>query len=65
MAFTTTGGALGPFIAGRIFDITGNYSSALIICIILVTLAIILSLTLLRCKVRREGSLYSGGSDVI
>jgi len=65
MAFTTTGGALGPFIAGRIFDITGNYSSALIICIILVTLAIILSLILLGCKVRREDSLYSGGSDVI
>jgi len=65
MAFTTTGGALGPFFAGKIFDITGNYSSALIICIILVTLAIILSIILLRCKVRREDSLYSEGSELM
>jgi len=65
MVFTTTGGALGPFFAGKLFDITGNYSSALIICIILVTLATILSLILLRCKVRGEDSLYSGGSELM
>lgn len=49
----TVGGALGPILAGCIFDITGSYSLALLICIILGTLAIILSSILLRYKTRK------------
>jgi len=50
MLFSTVGGALGPPLAGSIFDVTGNYNLALTICVIVGTLAIILSLILLRFK---------------
>jgi len=45
-----TGGALGPPLAGVIFDVTGGYSLALLICVIIGALAIILSLILLKAK---------------
>lgn len=48
--FGTVGGALGAPLAGSIFDATGSYSLALLICVILVVLAIILSLILLKTK---------------
>jgi MFS family permease len=48
MLFSTMGGALGAPLAGYIFDTTGSYQMAFIICIVLCTLAIILSLVLLR-----------------
>jgi len=48
--FVTVGGALGAPLAGSIFDATGSYSLALLICVILVVLAIILSLILLKTK---------------
>ncbi len=47
----TTGGALGAPLAGSIFDVTGSYSLALLICVILGVLAIILSSILLRLRV--------------
>ncbi len=47
----TIGGAVGAPLAGSIFDVTGSYSSALLICVITGTLAIILSLILLRLRV--------------
>jgi len=48
--FSTIGEAIGPLLAGSIFDITGSYSLALLICIIIGALAIILSLILLRLR---------------
>ncbi len=53
MLFITIGSALGPPLAGSIFDITGSYSLAFLISVIISVLAIILSLILLRDKGRR------------
>jgi MFS family permease len=50
MLLYTVGGALGAPLAGSIFDITGGYSLALLICMILSILAFIFSLNLLRYK---------------
>lgn len=44
----TIGGAIGPVLAGSIFDVTGSYRLAFLIAVILCALAIILSLILLR-----------------
>ena len=44
------GGAIGPFLAGSIFDITGSYRLAFLICVLLMMLASILSLILLKAK---------------
>ena len=44
------GGAVGPPLAGSIFDVTGGYSLALLICVIIGALATILSLILLKAK---------------
>ena len=49
---------MGPLLAGTIFDVTGGYSLALLICVILGILTIILSLILLRYKIR-EGDVVS------
>ena len=49
--FSTIGGALGAPLAGSIFDVTGGYHLAFLICVIIGALAIILSLFLLRAKV--------------
>ena len=48
--FGTVGGALGPPIGGDIFDTTGGYSLAFLICVIISALSILLSLLLLRYK---------------
>jgi len=48
--FGTVGGALGPPIGGDIFDTTGGYGLAFLICVIVSALAIFLSLLLLRFK---------------
>ena len=50
LVFAMTGGALGPLLAGTIFDITGSYNLALRITVALGTLAIILSLLLLHSR---------------
>ncbi len=50
MVIMQAGAALGPLLVGSIFDITGSYSLAFIICIVLAALAIILSLILLKAK---------------
>ncbi|MBA7479856.1 L-lactate transporter [subsurface metagenome] len=52
--FFTLGGALGPPVAGSIFDVTGSYRLALLICIIVSALAITLSLILLKAKGWRD-----------
>ena len=50
------GASVGPFAAGNIFDVTGNYTLAFLTCVILGSIAIILSLILLRVKLaRRQG----------
>ena len=51
----TIGGAIGAPIAGSIFDATGSYNLALLICVIIGALAIILSLILLKAKEWRGG----------
>jgi len=48
------GQALGPILAGSLFDITGNYTLAFLICVILSALSVLLSLILLRYKGRKE-----------
>jgi len=54
--YDTAGGILGPPLAGSIFDATGSYSLAFLICVVLGMLAIILSLTLLKAKSWRSSS---------
>jgi len=46
----TIGSTLGPPLAGSIFDITGSYNLAFLICVIIGALAIILSLILLKAR---------------
>ena len=41
--FGVTGGAIGPVIAGRIFDITGSYQPSLLICLSLSVLSIVVA----------------------
>lgn len=48
--FATLGEASGPPVSGTIFDITGSYHLAFLICIAISTVAVILSLVLLRSK---------------
>lgn len=52
--FGTLGGALGAPLAGYIFDVTGSYTSAFLIGIVLSALSVILSLVILRRKGKRE-----------
>jgi len=52
MLFGTAGGAVGPFLAGSIFDATGSYTLPFSICIILGVTAVILSLILLRYRAK-------------
>ena len=52
---TTIGAALGPPLAGSIFDVTRSYSWALLICVIVGALAIILSFILLKAERWRGG----------
>ena len=42
MFFGTFGGALGPFVAGYVFDITGAYAVAIWICIVAAVLGFVL-----------------------
>ncbi len=51
----TLGSALGPPLAGSIFDITGSYSLVFLISVIICALAVILSLILLKVRGRRGG----------
>ena len=50
-----TGGAVGPFLAGLIFDVTGSYRLAFLISVATGALASILSLILLEAKGWRGG----------
>jgi MFS family permease len=56
MVVGTVGGALGAPLAGTIFDTTGSYQLAFIICIIMAILAIILSVLLLRQQKKRQAT---------
>jgi len=44
------GEAIGPIVTGTIFDITGSYRLAFLICVVIIAAAVILSLVLLRQK---------------
>jgi MFS family permease len=46
----TLGGSFGPYIAGLIFDSTGSYQLAFLLCTILVLIAIILAISLKQVK---------------
>ena len=48
--FGTIGMALGPVIAGGLYDVKGNYTLAFLICLISSALSVLLSLVLLRYK---------------
>jgi MFS family permease len=50
MLVGTVGGAVGAPLAGSIYDVTGSYRWAIIICIVISVLAFIVSLGLLRSK---------------
>lgn len=50
MFCSTIGGAIGAPLTGYIFDVTGSYRLAFLICLILCTLSIVLSLILLRSR---------------
>jgi len=52
------GGALGPFLAGRVFDLTNSYSVAFIVCAVLSVIALILAVLL---RSPRRGSLMGNG----
>jgi len=54
--FPMIGGAFGPPVAGLIFDKTGNYQFAFIICLLLVLLALILSVFLYRSQEKKMSS---------
>jgi MFS family permease len=57
IAFTfTLGGALGPFFAGIIFDNTGAYQLAFLICTIFSMIALLLSISLLKYPLFDAGS---------
>ena len=55
MFISLIGGALGAPLAGSIFDVTGGYTLAFLICVIVGVLAVILSLILLKAKGWRGG----------
>jgi len=42
----TIGGAIGPLLCGYIFDATGNYQSAFLVCAVISIVAIILTIFL-------------------
>jgi len=46
MFSSTIGGAIGPIVAGRIFDITSSYQLAFIICIAVAIVAVILAISI-------------------
>lgn len=48
----TIGSAVGPFTAGLLFDIQGNYKTAFILCLIMVVVGILLSLFIKPLKER-------------
>ncbi len=50
----TIGGAAGPVLAGYIFDVTGSYSLAFLICAVLVVIAILITLSLTPLNRKRE-----------
>jgi MFS family permease len=41
---STVGGGIGPVVAGRIFDITGNYQIAFMICVVVAIAGLILAI---------------------
>ncbi len=50
----TIGGAVGPVLSGRIFDVYGSYRLAFLVCAIIATLGILLVLSLTPLKKERD-----------
>ena len=55
MLIGTVGGSFGPPIAGAIFDTSGSYNLAFMLCLAISILAIIISLILLKAKTWSSG----------
>ncbi len=50
----TLGGATGPLLTGYIFDITGSYQSAFMICVVISTIGVLLSISIKRPAVSKS-----------
>jgi len=48
--FGTVGSAIGPLVAGSVYDVTGSYNLAILICTVICALSIILTWILYRIK---------------
>ena len=59
-AFDSAGAAVGPVIAGRIFDITSGYQPAFLLCTAMAAIALILVLFLRPISKEREGIELNG-----
>jgi len=64
MVFANLGGAAGPPIAGTIFDVTGSYQTAFVICLTVMVLAMILGGFLLRNR-RAQPVIGGGPGDTV
>jgi len=53
----TIGAAVGPILAGKIFDVAGNYQSAFLVCIALSIIAIIMALLLRPITSKKEAAI--------
>ena len=53
----TIGSAVGAPVGGTIFDITGNYRLALLVCVIIGAVNVILSIIMLRAKAWNDDNL--------
>ncbi len=63
MLLGTIGRALGPIIAGSIFDKTGSYSQSFLICTLLSVIAVVLCIILSRYRVSIASYQTAGSSD--
>jgi len=52
--FAMTGSATGRTLAGAIFDVTGSYQVAFLLCVILAITSVILSLILIKSDIPAE-----------
>ncbi len=64
LTFTiTTGGAIGPLVTGRMFDVTGAYFSAFLLCTILMGAGLILA-SMINKKLKVKEQNYNSKSKV-
>jgi len=59
------GAALGPFLTGYLFDLNGNYTSAVLICAIMAAMGLLLSAILRRSKSQKSEPSLSGRRNLL